>query len=229
MIIVTPQVVDLISSSTPADEMFDEYVNTQVEDDDYIEVEIGFSNCDRVALFNLEATDIDLELSSSGLVVQTKNIDLAITGTDEYREYIVEPMYIYPNAVLKITINNLGSTARCGVCAIGLSRTLGQTRPGVQTGFIDYSIKDTNEFGQTFLNPGAWAKSPDITVQLPYDNIDAVFEDLVDARGSLLVIEANEPQTDFEALRVLGFISDWRLKITNPTIAHVQLSIQGVA
>ena len=232
MIIVHPQTITLVSSNVPAGDnqgyMFDEFLSTQTENADLIEVEIEFNNCDRVALFNLDAQSVDLELTDddTATVVQTKTIDLSLSG-GEYREYIVEDLYIYADATLKISIHNLGADAKCGVCAIGTSVSIGTTLYGVRSGYVDYSIKDTNAFGQTYLNPGNWAKAPEIRTKIDRDAVDATYEDLIDARGTFVIIEANEGATDYEALRIYGFIEDWRITIDNPTTAWVSLSIKG--
>jgi hypothetical protein len=129
---------------------------------------------------------------------------------------------------LKISLHKSGGTAKCGNCGVGLSTYIGSTQYEPKPGFVDYSIKDTNVFGQTYLNVGRWAKRQEIGCWAEIDTVDAVFNDLVSVRGSLVYVDANESGTDFESLRLLGFIEDWKIKIDNPTIAWVDLSIQGV-
>lgn len=207
--------------------MFDNYVNTQTENSGTIEVDFDVSNCDRVALFNLDAHLVDLELydNDTSTVVMEKSIDLE-TDIGTYQKWIVEEIYIYANATLYITINKTG-TAKCGTCHVGRSTYLGTTRYGARIGAVDYSIKDTDSFGRTYLNPGAWAKDHSIKIFFDYDTIDFVYEDLTDARGELVVIEGNEGDTNYEALRVLCFIPDWRIRIDNPAIAWCDLTIRG--
>ena len=244
MIIIPYQEVSVISSNAATspdadnpDYMFSsgmtdsEFLTTQTENADSIEVEVGFDNCDRVALFNLDAYSVDFELTNddTSTVVQTKSVDLEITGyTDEYKEWAIVPMHIYANATLKISINKSGGTAKCGQCGVGLSSRLGGTRYGASPGFVDYSIKDENEFGQTYLSQGAWAKRQDIDVLFDLAALDAVFEDLVNVRGSLVYVDANNESTEFESLMLLGFIEDWSIRINNPAKALLTMSIQGV-
>ena len=245
MIIIPPQIVSVISSNAATspdpdnpDYMFSsgmtdsEFLTTQTENADLIEVEIGFNNCDRVALFNIDAYSVDFELTDNWTseVVQSKSIDLEIDGYDgEYKQWIITSMYIYADATLKISINKSGGTAKCGHCGVGLSSFLGESQFGAAPGFLDYSIKDENEFGQTYLNQGAWAKLQDIDVLINLANLDAVFDDLVNVRGSLVYVDSNnDDSTDFESLRMFGFIEDWSIKIDNPAKAKLKMSIQGV-
>jgi hypothetical protein len=210
--------------------MFDDYVNTQTTNAGSIEVDFVADNCDRVALFNLDATDVDLNLyddsTSPSTLVMTKNIDLS-TDIGTYKSWVVEEIYIYANSTLHVDINKSGSTAKCGTCHIGRSTLLGTTRYGAQVGATDYSIKSTDSFGRTYLAAGSWAKELSLKIHFDYDTIDAVFEDLVDARGTLVVVEANEDETDLEALRVLCFLPDWRIDISNPTLAFCDLTLRG--
>ena len=245
MIIIPPQPITVISSNAATSPdpdnpnyMFSsgmtasEFLTTQTENADLLEVEIGFDNCDRVALFNLDAYSVDFELTDNGTseVVQTKSINLAIDGYDgKYKQWIITSMHIYADATLKISINKSGGTAKCGQCGIGLSSFLGESQFGVAPGLMDYSIKDENEFGQTYLNQGSWAKLQDIDVFIDLATLDAVFDDLVNVRGSLVYVDSNnDDSTDFESLRMFGFIEDWSVKIDNPSKAKLKMSIQGV-
>ena len=244
MIIIPPQPITVISSNAATspdpdnpDYMFSsgiadgEFLTTQTENSDLLEVEIHFNNCDRIALFNIDAYSVDFELTDNNTssVVQTKTVDLAISGYDnEYQQWVLTGMHIYDNATLKISINKPGGTVKCGLCGIGLSTYIGDAQWGVQPGYLDYSIKDENDFGQTYLNVGPWAKLQDVDVALNLETLDAVFNDLVNVRGSLVYIDANGDDTDFESVRVFGFIEDWSISINNPTIAYLTMSIQGV-
>lgn len=244
MIIIPPQPITVISSNAATSPdpdnpgyMFSsgmtdiEFLTTQTENADLIEVEITFDNCDRVALFNIDAYSVTFELTDNNTssVVQTKTVDLAISGYDnEYQQWVLTDMHIYDNATLKISINKAGGTVKCGQCGIGLSTYIGDAQWGVQPGYLDYSIKDENDFGQTYLNVGPWAKLQDVDVAFNIETLDAVFNDLVNVRGSLVYIDANGDGTDFESVRLFGFIEDWSISINNPTIAYLTMSIQGV-
>lgn len=237
MIIIPSQTISVISSnaSTSPDAnnpgyMFDDYLNTKTLNADVIEVEIEFNNCDRVALFNLDAYSVDFVLTddNTSAVVQTKSVDLS-TVEGLYKQWIIEGLYIYPNATLKISINKSGGDAACGMCGIGLSTRIGHTQFDFVPGISDYSIKDTNDFGQTYLNEGAWAKHNDLEVRVDIAIVDDVFDDLVDIRGSLVYVDGNEGSgIDFESLKLLGFIEDWHIELYPPNYAKLTMSVQGI-
>ena len=235
MNLIPIQDITLISSNVPEGEgstrlmMFDDYLNTQTEFSDLIEVEIEFNNCDRVALFNIDAYSVDLELTDddTDTVVMTSFVDLEMSD-GEYQQWIVEPVYIYANATLKISINKLGSTAKCGLCAVGLSTNIGVTQYSPDLGFLDFSKKDVNDFGNTYLKAGNWAKVLRLRTMIDIGAVDDVFEDLVAVRGSLVIIEGNQGDTNYEALRVCGFFENWSIVIDNPTVAWIDYDTKGV-
>lgn len=209
--------------------MFDEFLDTQSSAATSIVVEIDCSNCDRIMLFNLEAKQIDLELTDNGAtpdaVVFTESYDLSIsTG---YKLSIIEWIPIIADGTLKITIGNAGGTAKCGYCRAGLSTYIGATKYGIKPGIVDYSIKDTDGFGYTYLSQGAWAKKIESDVIIPYENTDSVVEDLISARSIITGVEFNE-ETDYECIRAIGFIRDWKLPISNKVKNILSVEFQGV-
>lgn len=234
MILIPEQDITVISSNVPAgtnrDAMFGGVLNAQTVYPDLIEVEIAFNNMDRCALFNIDAVSVDFVLTdnSTALVVMEKHIDLAISG-GEYLQWIVESIYIYPDATLHISINNPGKDAKCGKCGAGLSTDIGRVLFGVSPGFLDYSIKDINEFGQSYLKEGAWAKKQEVQCIIPFAGIDNVFDDLTGIRGKMAFWEGNETDTSFESLRAYAFVEDWRIRTKNdtPSEALVDFTLRG--
>ena len=62
---------------------------------------------------------------------------------------------------------------------------------------------------------------------IDYSSIDAIAEDLVGIRGTFAFFEGNEDDTEYEGLLVYGFLEDWKIDISNPTVAYLNLNIQG--
>lgn len=210
--------------------MFDEFLDTQTIDSSPIEVEIDASNCDRFMLFNMDAHQVDIELTDNdtSTAVQTETYDLS-NGDGSYKLSMIEPIYIYSNATLKITITSTG-TVKIGMAAVGWSTEIGVTNWGVKPGFVDYSIKDTDGFGYTYLSVGAWAKEINSTLTLELGETDSVFEDLISARGKVVGAEFNDNGDDFECLRAMGFFKKWKMKLSDqtPSITTLDIDFQGI-
>lgn len=209
--------------------MFDGFLDTQSSAATSIEVEINASNCDRLMLFNLDALQVDVELTdeTAAAVVYTETYDLSLTS-GLYKQSLIERIPIIANATLKITIGYASGTAKCGYCAAGWSTYIGLTRWGVTPTIVDYSVKATDGFGYTYLSQGAFANNIDVDVLIDYGDIDNVFEDLTSARGTIVGIEANESGTDYQSLRGLGFPRYWKIGIDNPVKNICRIEFQGV-
>jgi hypothetical protein len=208
--------------------MVDDYFNSQTEYADKIEVEVDASNCDRVAIFNMDAYSVDLELTDEDTETVVMSVNIDLSTSDSYKSWIVEPIYIYANATLKISINKSGGTAKCGLLRWGVSTYIGKTPSDAKAGFSDYSIKDTDQWGRTYLNAGNWAKELDLPVEIYTANIDDVYEDLVAARGISVIIEGNENDGDFETFRIFCYIEAWRIRLRNSVSSDLSITIRGM-
>jgi len=208
--------------------MFDEFFDTQSSASNSIAVEIDASNCDRFYLFNLDAHSVSIELTDedTSTVVQTTNYDLE-NDDGEYNESLTGQIYIYADATLKITITKTGSTAKCGICGVGWSTNIGKAQWDVKSGIIDYSIKSTGGSG-TYLSQGSWAKEFNVKAFLDDGAVDAVYEDLVAARGTLVVVDGNGDSTSYDPLRIYGFLRNWEITIDGPNHAWLDMEVQGV-
>jgi hypothetical protein len=63
----------------------------------------------------------------------------------------------YPNSQTTIKVEGL-SPVSIGICTFGPIITLGKTELGTSTGITDYSVKQTEEFGQTTFVRRAYSK-----------------------------------------------------------------------
>lgn len=209
--------------------MFDEFIDTQTVNPNSIDVVVNAFNCDKLALFNLDAIEIEITLTDMDFstVVLSEIFDLSLGG-GEYKKDIVVPLLVYPNAQLRVQIKNPSSNAKAGIIIIGYSEEIGTTQFGIKPGIIDYSIKSTNDYGQTILSVGAWAKDLDLEFQLEPWQLDFVYDILVEARGKNILIECNENGTDYEMLNLYGFFKSWKINLKNNVIFFGSANYQGV-
>lgn len=209
--------------------LFDGYLDTYNYFVDPFEVTLDFSGMDTVALYGLRASDIEFELydNDGEEVVYSNSADLTI-ASGVYKRNHIETMTAYDNASLTITITHDDENyVRCGTIAIGQRVSLGRTKNYARLGFVDYSIKTTDEYGRTYLSQGNWLNKPEITVGLDYDEIDNVYDELVVGRGELLIIEANESDTAYDMLQIYGYIKDWRIIADSNNIVTLSFTVNS--
>jgi hypothetical protein len=141
--------------------MFDGIMNSQTEQSETIQVVITPGvPFGAVALKDVDATDINITVvdAADGEIV---NVDIDMVSdigiNDHYewwyspqvydREAAVFDIIPYDTTTVTITINNLGGTAKCGICVLGEQIDLGQ--------FVD----DSGALGRSrnsVVDPDAW-------------------------------------------------------------------------
>jgi hypothetical protein len=150
----------------------------------------------------------------------------------DYLEDLFWEFNNYSAAILRIKIRwKPGENAKCGMCAMGVRYELGKTEYEPSVGIIDYSKKDTDSLGRTYLAQGAFAKRADISLWLYNSRIDAVRRALQSARGEPIVFNANNAGvagTDFTSLLIYGFYRDFDITIAGPTISRCNFDIEGL-
>jgi hypothetical protein len=211
--------------------MFDDYINTQTENTDSIEVKVFANKCSHFALFNLDATEIEWWLrDSSDTIVKSGTIDLTldtpiwdVTHKIDIKQAVGAWVY---NGSIEVHINNTGSTAKCGHIVIGRSQYIGASRFGAETDQLDFSRYDTADSGYTYLKQGNWAKDNRLEYQINTDKSDRVFRYVADARSVPSVWEGNN-STDFEALLVFGYYRKSRF-ILNYKMSKLIQDIRGM-
>lgn len=133
----------------------------------------------------------------------------------------------YSDIVLSITISNVGGTAKCGNCIIGLYYDVGGTQYGATAGIVDYSLKTTDAFGNTYILKRAYAKRMSANLMIDNANVDFVANTLAQYRSTPVVwIGADN---DYTSLIVYGFYKDFDINIAYPDFSSCNLTIEGLA
>ena len=171
---------------------------------------------------NDETIDIDLDVSF------TPDYWYYFFSDFTYKEDISWDYSFYANSKIRIEITTQGGTAKCGMGALGRSVTLGTTRYEPHISIDDYSKKDTDTLGRTYLNPGNYAKKNDIDFWLDNDQVDIVRRALADVRGTAVITDANSESTDFGSLIIYGFIKNFDIIVPGPNQSKCSLEIEGL-
>jgi hypothetical protein len=239
------RLITLTSITGAGEDMFDEYTDSQTETADEISKTFSVAGFNCVCLFNTYGIEATLTIGAN---VQT--ISLVRDSIKDWWDYWFAPnrigldcVFYFPtqpaatDATLSITYS--GGTAKCGMCITGFAREIATTRQDVSIGISDYSRYITNEFGQTYLNAGNWAKlvDADLFVLSPADNFDITYREVVKNRGVACVFDYNEysstlseyhtSEDNYSSLVVYGFTESFDPKIT-PALAEIRHEAQGL-
>ena len=221
--------------------MFDDKVGTQTTASGSIAVELDFGRCTGFALFGLDATSLTAEVrDSANAVIWSEAADLtrdpAIASWLDYftepvrgrAEYVRTGLPIYATSTLRITLTKPTGTVGVGNLVMGRERFIGLSKWGAQAGMADWSRKTTDQFGNTYLSRGNWAKTTRLDLHVENSQLDAVYRSLVGVRGTPIVAIGDNRDSGFDALTVFGYVSDFNVVIDGPCVSACSLEIQGL-
>jgi len=198
---------------------------------------------DTVVLMNVVASRITIEqfygndlveaLTSSLVDLHTEDIvdwySYFVTGLSVRSALVESGWRKLPYAVFRVTIYPLTGQAACGMLVAGEKKQLGDTGFGVSAGILDYSRKSTDEFGNTYLSQGAYAKKASVPVQMDNANINDAYALLASVRSKPTLWNCNNNDSGgFEPLLIFGFARDFGVVIPGPVVSDCNLEIEGL-
>lgn len=224
-----------IISPTNRWKMFDQSVEGQTSKADSIVVVLTPNALvDSLAFFNLDADTIRVQVTGT---TYDETVELSTRTVGSWYEYFFEPFQsridvVFSNLplrlanVITITITKTGGVAKCGVCVPGLQYVLGKTQYGAGVGIIDYSIKETDEFGNTTVVERAYKKRINAQVYVDKNKVDENLRKLTEYRAKPVVWIGADNQ--YESLIVYGFYKSFEEVIQYPSFAMCSLEIEGL-
>jgi len=101
----------------------------------------------------------------------------------------------------------------------------------VSISILDYSRKDTDDFGNTYLRQGNYAKKVECDIWLQNGQIDWVRKKLADVRATPAVYNFNNVNlqtSDFESLIVYGFYRNFEIIIPGINYSKCSFEVEGL-
>ena len=192
-------------SKTNAYKAIDSKVSTMTINSETLTFEFPTSTAIAIAFLNVECKNIKVEILESENVVweeeregtqrdsSTYNwYDYFFSGFVYVNEFVFEHPY-RPSGTYRITLNNPSGVCKVGVMVSGKYFFVGNTTWGAKLGFNDYSKKETDEWGETYLKVGNFSDyfNGEILVDTP--RLPIIRKVLREIRGkaSLFITETN--------------------------------------
>ena len=192
----------------------------------------GKSSC--VALLGVTATSVTVEILNESLGViytntiigTTRNLSTWyewFTGSFINKTSFIFDTIFYPTGTIRIT---LAGASSCSNIIIGTKQDLGCVNWDAGTGFIDYSIKSTDQWGNTYLKQGNYINKLDVTLNIPTIQYDAIRSSVIAKRGipSLFIGADNT----FDSTTIYGFIREFDPVLKNPAMSLATLRVEGL-
>jgi hypothetical protein len=219
--------------------MFDQYNGTQSTAPERIEVQIqtsGATRVDALALININAAEVQVISESDGDEIYNETVSLTSTdGITDWYAYFFEEIvrrdkivfYLPPYVAQTVTVilTDDSGTVSVGTLILGRLKDIGATIYGGTVGIVDYSRKDTDDFGNYTIVERAFSDSNDLKVWCDINRFDEIRRSLTQYRATPLVWIGSEL---FSSLLLYGFYRSFDLELTAPTKFYCSLEIEGL-
>lgn len=131
----------------------------------------------------------------------------------------------YPQAEVRVIIDNGSENASCGEVVLGTQRILGVSNFGTSIGIRDYSRKEVDEFGSFTIVQRTFSKIADYEVTMESASLGSVQRYLASIRATPVVFigDPNRSETI-----VYGFYKGFNIVIATPTISDGTIQVEGL-
>ena len=198
---------------------------------------------DSIALININASVVSISVTDGvgGPVVYENTVGLSSeTIVDWYGYFFYDPLLkrtqaifynipSYQNAVVTITLeNSVGEQVSVSTLTYGTLFNIGATQYGVSAGIVDYSVKTTDEFGNTTFVRRAYSKRLSAQVAVKNSDLNRVQSLLYGLRATPAVWIASDSPTFEEAMIVYGWYRDFTTEIAYPTYSLISIELESL-
>jgi hypothetical protein len=223
--------------------MFDGGVSVQTQDPDVITAVLTPGRIDSVALLNIDAASYQVTLTANAespteIVYDTGVVATALeSNISDWYQYFFEPtserktditltdLPQYVNGILTVTLLSATATVSIGELVVGTYRELGDLQWGARVGIIDYSVKETDAFGNASVVERAYSKRLSGEVFVENVSVDATVLTLARYRSTAVVWIGT---TQFTSTIIFGFFRSFEVVIATPMGSFCNLEIEGI-
>jgi len=132
-------------------------------------------------------------------------------------------LYIYFNLEDDVDYGSIGNVL------VGIKETIGTTQNDMSVGIVDYSKKDTDEFGNIIFVERPYSQRINTNIIIRDTKIYEIYEKLVSIRTTPCIWIPVANNLDYSFLTVLGFYKEFSVDINYPEYALCSLSIESLA
>lgn len=224
--------------------MFDSIVNSSTSATTSLTVVIKPSTViDSIALMNVVADVVTVSITDGlgGPVVYSNTAGLSgATITSWYDYFFIDPLLRrtqiifgdippYANSYITLTFTvATGQPLSVSTCILGSLFSIGETQYGTTSGIIDYSKKETDEFGNISFVERPYSKRLSAEIVIPNSQINRVQNLLYSVRAKPAVWIATDDPTYEEPLILFGFYREFSTTISYPSFALMNLDLESL-
>jgi len=148
------------------------------------------------------------------------------TPTYPVEVVIAQGIPSFYNSKIRVTVN-YATGAKVGTIAFGTLVDIGKTQFNPKLGIIDYSKKETDEFGYVDVIERRFTKTLSCDVEIPNVQLTQVFKLLSTVRATPVVWVGSD-EALFDSTILYGFYKNFDIVIEGPTHSMCSLEIESL-
>lgn len=137
------------------------------------------------------------------------------------------PPFYSAEVVVIATGNTVGSTVGIAGILLGTAVEIGNVQYGATAGITDYSVKETDAYGETTIVERGFSDRANYTITVEKSQIRRVHSTLTALRATPCVWVATDDY-DYSPLTVYGYPKEFSLNVGYPTFSTYSLEIEGL-
>lgn len=139
--------------------------------------------------------------------------------------HLLSDLPAYPQATLRIEISG-GAELAIGVLLVGVQSEFGLgVKRGAKLSLVDYSRKETNDFGDTVLKKRASSRRMSIDMVITGDEVDRAMDFFDDLRATPALWLASK---QYDSTTIYGFFKSFEIGIEYPQFSECSIDIEGL-
>ncbi len=220
--------------------MFDGVNGSQTTQTDSINITFKTSELiNAIGLVNLDASSVRVQMvDTTAGTVYDKTINLKTLPASNWYEFyfgefvqkdnaVFSDLPPYRNASITVTVKSYatGGIAKVGTISLGKLESVGKAQWGVKLGFVDYSRKEADDFGNYTVIQRSYANTMEVDIELETSKIPTVQRLRSELRSTPVVWVASEQYAETTAY---GFFGTFDINLSNPILSTASITINGL-
>jgi hypothetical protein len=228
--------------------MFDGGTSTITTNPETVEVTLepdGFINA--IAFFTLDASEIEIEVEQNGDVIYSESVIIPLetsapnwysyffqTFGARFRDTVALNIPPVPDPKVTIKMSRPDATPGVGLILMGRQQTLGTTIYGSSVSIRDFSIKETDAFGNPRVVERTFIKRADLDVRVSTSDVARFQRILAELRAEATVYigSANACLFCVDAIHgetiVYGYYRDFDILLQDKINSQATIEIEGL-
>lgn len=191
-----------------------------------------------LVLFDVYADTVQVEVidPTEGTVYDETYSMLDNSGVVDWYSYFFTPIAraetltltdlpSYGTAKIRVSMDKDGEPAVCGALATGRQANIGEIYYGAGAGIIDFSRKETDDFGVTTVVQRDYSRRADFDVVLDANKTDSIIRLLANYRATPVVWIGAEHR---KSTIVYGYYRDFNVVLSNALFTDMTIEIEGL-